>query len=177
MTDTTEAIPDHGHLPDLSFAVEIFPDRVEPGSEVVLTVALPAGEAVPEGAFVAFLDEDGHELGRGRLMDSFAGTRRSAPVELVAPDLPGPHDWAAVIARGTEDGIEIMGDAPVPLVVAAHPIALALWDVPPAVAPEGTFRLMLGIKCPCGCDPHGWGWRVADAAEREIAAGTVGDAI
>jgi hypothetical protein len=177
MTDMTEDLAHEEARPDIPFDVEIFPARVEPGSEVILTAILPAGEPVPDDAFVAFLDAEGAELGRGALMDSFAGTRRSAPVELIAPERPGPHDWAAVLAIATEDGIDIRGEARVPLVVAPHPIALTLWDVPPATAPEGTFRVKLGIKCPCGCSSEGWSWRIADAAGREIATGTVGEAI
>jgi hypothetical protein len=177
MTDTTGDLAAEDFHPDIPFDVEIFPARVEPGSEVILTATLPAREDVPDGVFVAFLDAEGNELGRGALMDSFAGSRRSAPVELVAPERPGPHDWAAVLAIATEEGIDILGESRVSLVVAPHPIALTLWDVPPATSPETAFRIRLGIKCPCGCSSEGWGWRIADAAGREIAAGTVGDAI
>lgn len=174
ITDDAADGPDGG----LPFTVEISPDQIEPGGEVVLT-ALVAAEHVAEleGSLVVFFDDEANEVGRGALTDSFAGTRRSEPVELIAPERPGPHSWSAVLAIPTEDAVEVLGETNFDLVIAAHPIALALWDVPPAVTPGGDFQVKLGIKCPCGCDSTGWGWRVSDAAGHELATGSVGEAI
>jgi hypothetical protein len=60
------------------------------------------------------------------------------------------------------------------VIIAAHPIALTVWDVPPVLEPGAAFRITLGLKCPCGCDARGWAYQVSDAEGRVMAQGRTG---
>ena len=182
MTDDikSEPVPDIADLDDQSlpeqtgpqFTVETSPAEIQPGSEIVMTAYVASDQASALfHAAVLFRDADGAEIGRARLVDAPGGALRSEPVERVAPDDPGVHAFVAVIED--RDG-EVLGEHAFTVTVAAHPIALTLWDVPPVVTEGAPFRVTLGLKCPCGCDARGWAWQITDATGAELAQGTTG---
>ena len=166
--------------------VETTPEVSQPGSEAVMTAVITA-EDMPGNAWeiagteVIFFDAAETEIARVALMDGPSGSLRSAPVECIVPDLPGSHHWTARIqlppARSTdaeESTVKPTHRVDFTITVAPHPISMTVWDIPPAIMVGQPFSMTLGLKCPCGCDARGWGFRVDDADGKPVTSGNVG---
>lgn len=154
------------------FIIETSPATIEPGAEIVMTAFVaPEHAQALFHATVLFRDAEGAPIGRAPLTDARGGALRSEPVERVAPDAPGSHAFSAVMEG---PGGEVLGKQDFCVAIAAHPIALTLWDVPHAVEQGAGFQVTLGIKCPCGCMAEGWAFRITDSAGQIVAEGQTG---
>jgi len=151
--------------------VEANPETVGPRSELVLTARLETDEPIQVEGEIVFYDATGAEAGRASLSDLPGHTQQQARIECIAPDSPGAQTWTARL-ESADCSCE---DAAFTVTVAPHPISVSVWDVPSAIEQGTSFPMMVGLKCPCGCDAKGWSFRLLDDQEQEITTGTVGD--
>ncbi len=152
--------------------------EIDAGCPVTVHVAAACAEGCDLGGqVVSIRDRDGIEMASGVLA---SGEDDAASVELsfAAPLAAGAHDYVAVLAETSNNGV-VHRAPPAAFTVDAreHQTSVNAWDLPSAVAVGEPFRFKVGVRCTAGCNAAGRPVAVRDAEGNEVAAGVLGDGI
>lgn len=162
-------------MPVCDFEVSVSPQRVDAGSGMTLSARILCDP--PEdlrGRCVDIRDAQGGRVGLMPVTAFDGSINVATALRAPAPDLPGLHEWRAVLVAGDGDGAEEIASVPVRLEVRKHAMRLSLWDVPSAVETGGVFRLSIGAKCSSGCDLTGFAFHLRGADGEDLGRGAFG---
>ncbi len=163
------------HEPHLEVS-QWFPPATGAGVVLTLTaqVQCPFGCDL-QGASVSVMGPEG-AIVTSELVSHDQGINRTGEVTLLAPSEVGEHDWSARFRPSDDQSAEHAGcSLPLPFRTEAHPISLAVWDVPTPVVVSDSFSIKIGAKCLQGCDFKGVSVGVYDESDERLSGTELGE--
>jgi hypothetical protein len=157
-------------------AVDLFPEVVDAGAEMTLTVMVSSSPACDlRGHTLLIKDQAGGDVATLELTAFDGATNESRELTLKAPLAVGSHTWSVVCPAVEKGGVSYAeASTPVSFTVQAHTTSIVAWDIPSAITVGEKFRMKVGLRCSTECRLANAQVAVYDHEGAHVATGVLG---